>query len=298
MDMPIDNRDGDLEVINGVTFTHRFARASGLNWHYAEAGSTSAEPIVFLHGAPESWYSWHYQMEGLASQYRPIALDMKGYGQTDKPDESYAVTFIAQQVSELLATIGLKKYNLVSHDWGTMVADPLASLDRSKILRYLRMEGWVLVQDKKNVPHVARWKQDQSEPIALMGNAGQFVRMIYKNTTVKPVPEHDLLRIISEFSRSGVALAVPRYFRDLDLGIGSGEGLQRREEMFARMTFPVLLLQAENDPLQPQSIFKDAENAFPNAVLRWVTGSGHFTELEQPDQVTRAMRDFIVHTPL
>ncbi len=63
------DREGDTEVIDGVTFTHHFVTAPGdfkyLTWHYVEAGS--GEPIVFLHGIPDSWYQWHPQMAALAA---------------------------------------------------------------------------------------------------------------------------------------------------------------------------------------------------------------------------------------
>ena len=74
-----------------VTFTHHFVTAPGdaeyLTWHYVEAGS--GEPIVFLHGIPDSWYQWHPQMAALASTHRCIAVDLKGYGQSDKRPGDY-----------------------------------------------------------------------------------------------------------------------------------------------------------------------------------------------------------------
>ena len=291
------NRDGDNEVINGVTFIHRFARGGGITWHYVETGARDAEDYIFLHGGPESWYSWHYQMEGLATRCHCISIDLKGFGQTDKPDGDYSVTAIAKQLSELIAGIGVKRYNLSGHDWGTMVGDPLADRDQDKVIRYLRMQGWVLVQDTTNVPHALIFKKDPGLAEKIMVDADKFVRLVYAKNTVKPVPEHDLQRIILEFSRPGIAQAFPRYFRDLDENMQSEEGLRRRKNMFASWKFPVLLLQADSDPLQPQRIFDSAISAFQNATLVWVTDSGHFTELEQPEQVTRALLDYMAKTP-
>lgn len=292
----VNNREGDREIINGVEFTHHFKQAGGLNWHYVEAGKPGSEAIVYLHGLPESWFSWHYQMEGLAGEYRSIALDMKAFGQTEKPDDSYRVDYIAGQVSALLSAIKLDRYNLVTHDWGTMVGDPLAELDHAKIIRYLRMEGWVLVQDTTNVPHALMFRNDQKLASTLMADAAGFVSRVYQNNIVQPIPEADMERIISEFARAGIAQAVPRYFRDIDIEMTSEEGLKKRRERFAGMTFPVLLLQADADPFQPARIFENAAAAFPNAVLWWVKDCGHFSELEQPQQVTAAMREFMQKT--
>jgi pimeloyl-ACP methyl ester carboxylesterase len=66
--------EGDTEVLDGVTFTHHFVDAPGdhetVRFHYVEAGS--GEPVVFLHGLPDSWYQWHHQMAALAGEYRVI----------------------------------------------------------------------------------------------------------------------------------------------------------------------------------------------------------------------------------
>jgi len=82
---PGDN-EGDTEVLDGVAFTHHFVDAPGdhetVRFHYVEAGS--GEPVVFLHGLPDSWYQWHHQMAALAGEYRVIGFDLKGYGQSEK----------------------------------------------------------------------------------------------------------------------------------------------------------------------------------------------------------------------
>src|ERR1700693_6595146 len=64
---------------------HRFVESNGIKIHIAEAG---AGPLVLLcHGFPESWYSWRHQIKALShAGYHVIAPDMRGYGQTDRPN--------------------------------------------------------------------------------------------------------------------------------------------------------------------------------------------------------------------
>ena len=71
--------------------THRFVEANGLRIHVAEAGEG---PLVLLcHGFPESWYSWRHQLSALAEAgYHAVAPDMRGYGQTDRPEAIEAYT--------------------------------------------------------------------------------------------------------------------------------------------------------------------------------------------------------------
>jgi pimeloyl-ACP methyl ester carboxylesterase len=272
--------------------SHHFVEAAGLTWHYVEAGQ--GEPVVFLHGLPESWYSWHYQLEALSGDYRVIAIDLKGYGQSDKSDGNYSADHVAEEVLALLDTIGLEQFNLVSHDWGSVISDFIAGNHPDRILRYVRMEAPVLRADPANHPQFVLFR-NQELAAQVMGNTEQFVRNVYGSRTVQPIPEEDMLRIIEEFGRPGVAEAVPRYFRDFG---DFGEALrQERAALFAAMDFPVLLLQADSDPAQPPSYFEGATDAFPNAELQWVESSGHFTELEQPEQVTKAIRDLLQRSP-
>lgn len=287
--------DGAVATQPGGTesqLSHHFAEATGLTWHYVEAGR--GEPVVFLHGLPESWYSWHYQLEALSADYRVIAIDLKGYGQSDKRDGDYSAKQVAEEVLALLDAIGLERFNLVSHDWGSVISDFIAGRHPERVLRYVRMEAPVLVTDPANHPQFVLFR-DQDFAARLMGDTEEFIRNVYGPRTVQPITEEDMLRIIEEFGRPGVAEAVPRYFRDFG---DFGEALrQERAALFAAMDCPVLLLQADSDPAQPQWYFEGATDAFPDARLQWVERSGHFTELEQPDQVTNAIRGFLEGEP-
>ena len=113
-----------------------------LRWHYVEAGK--GETIVFLHGLPESWYSWHHEMESFQSDYRVIAIDLKGYGQSDKADGNYHPRNVADEIIALLDKAGVKQFNLVSHDWGSAIADYVAGGHPDRVIRYVRMEAPVL----------------------------------------------------------------------------------------------------------------------------------------------------------
>ena len=83
-----------------MVFKHHFVEAPAdytlITWHYVEAGH--GEPIVFLHGIPDSWYQWHHQMAALAKTHRCIAVDLKGYGQSDKSPGDYRHEGVAEQM--------------------------------------------------------------------------------------------------------------------------------------------------------------------------------------------------------
>jgi len=103
--------------------THREVEANGIRMHIAESG---AGPLVVLcHGFPESWYSWRHQLPALArAGFQAVAPDMRGYGQTQRPEEidQYTLLHLVGDVVGLLDALGAETAVIVGHDWGAPVA--------------------------------------------------------------------------------------------------------------------------------------------------------------------------------
>ncbi|KAK6941018.1 Alpha/beta hydrolase fold-1 [Dillenia turbinata] len=124
---------------------HKIVKVNGLNMHVAEIGE--GQPILFLHGFPELWYSWRHQMVYLAEHgYRAIAPDLRGYGDTDAPPSasSYSALHIVGDLVALLDLLGLDQVFLVGHDWGAAMAwyFCLFRPDRIKALVNLSVPFW------------------------------------------------------------------------------------------------------------------------------------------------------------
>ncbi len=98
-------------------------RANGIRQFYLEAGF--GPPVVLLHGFPETSFAWRFQIPALASHYRVIAPDLRGYGETDKPASGYDKRTMAGDIVELLKTLGMGRIALVGHDRGARVATRL-----------------------------------------------------------------------------------------------------------------------------------------------------------------------------
>jgi pimeloyl-ACP methyl ester carboxylesterase len=80
------------------------------------------DPIVLLHGWPETWYSWHLVMPALAKNYTVIAPDLPGLGDSSKPLTGYDGKTVAAIMHQLVNQLGFKSIFLVGHDIGTQVA--------------------------------------------------------------------------------------------------------------------------------------------------------------------------------
>ena len=103
--------------------THsRFVETNGIRMHCVEAGEGPL--VVLLHGFPESWHSWRHQLGALAAAgYHAVAPDLRGYGQTDRPEalEAYDIFQLTGDVVGLVHALGGKSAVIVGHDWGALI---------------------------------------------------------------------------------------------------------------------------------------------------------------------------------
>ena len=120
---PSDPSDasGPAEAVPGVT--HRLVDVPGGRIHLAEQGSG---PLVLLvHGFPESWYSWRHQLPALAAAgYRAVAIDVRGYGRSSKPQDVAAYRMLAHVADNVavVRALGAEHAVVVGHDWGSPIA--------------------------------------------------------------------------------------------------------------------------------------------------------------------------------
>jgi len=109
--------------------THRMVALIGIRFHIAEQGQG---PLVLLcHGWPECWYSWRHQLRALADAgFHAVAPDMRGFGQTDAPEEisAYTIVHSVGDMVQLVSTLGEKQAVIIGHDWGAFVAWACAQL--------------------------------------------------------------------------------------------------------------------------------------------------------------------------
>ena len=115
------------------TLTRHTVRVNGIRMHVAEAGK--GPPVVLLHGYPETWYAWRNQWPNLARDYHVIMPDLRGYGDSDKPDSGYDKRTMAEDVRQLVAHFGYDRISLIGHDRGARVATRFAKDHRQMVDR-------------------------------------------------------------------------------------------------------------------------------------------------------------------
>jgi pimeloyl-ACP methyl ester carboxylesterase len=120
--------------VQAGAFADGFAETNGIRMHYAEAGTG---PLVLLcHGFPEIWYSWRHQLPAFAAAgFRAVAPDLRGYGQSDRPEalEAYDVFQLTGDLVGFVHALGESTAIIVGHDWGALDTTGISGRNESVV---------------------------------------------------------------------------------------------------------------------------------------------------------------------
>jgi pimeloyl-ACP methyl ester carboxylesterase len=110
-----------MSVLEGP-WKHAYIVSNGVKLHYVTQGEGPL--LLFLHGFPEFWYSWRHQIPEFAKDYHVVALDLRGYNNSDKPHDpgSYTLEELVLDIEGVVQGLGYERCFLVGHDWGGVVA--------------------------------------------------------------------------------------------------------------------------------------------------------------------------------
>ena len=112
----------------------RFARirlATGPELHYAEQGDSAGEAILFLHGWPDSWFSFSRVLPLLPHRYRAFALDQRGFGDSERPASGYGIDDLASDAVAFLDAVSVQQATVVGHSLGSFIARRVQRSSRS-----------------------------------------------------------------------------------------------------------------------------------------------------------------------
>lgn len=309
---------------------HRFVETNGIRMHYAEAGKGPL--VVLCHGFPESWHSWRHQLLSLASEgYRAVAPDLRGYGQTDRPEavEAYDILQLTGDVVGLINALAAGPAMVAGHDWGAVLAWHAALL-RPHLVRAL-----VLL----SVPYAPRRAVNQSQWEAEKYPGKVFYQAALRSPQAEAFFEQDIrVRLLAGlWSLSGDAPAgerwqptrdpdapaaapllpvrLPRWLAEADLDFLAGEfrrtGFTGALNYYrncdrnwaltpflegAQVPQPTLFVGGEKDPVL--DFLGDELAALQSHVPRlWkkvlIPRAGHWIQQERPDDVNYWLIEFL-----
>jgi pimeloyl-ACP methyl ester carboxylesterase len=296
-------------ILGGITFSERYVTAGGIDWHVVEAGNLDAPIIFFVHGVPESWYDWHQQMIDLAPDYHVIAIDLKGYGRSGHPNAddpvgsgAYSATQVASEIVVLMDAIGLtNNITLVSHDWGTLVSSYLVLQEDARFNAWARMSAPIGGDGQEIIDLNSQFTLFQDFEFCKMVFSNEpFIHQLYGYdgvlglNTSQSIPNEIVDRVYEEWHFDELTTTTAaKYYSDSPEIADPDFWSNTLVQMASTITFPVFLIQAEDDSGQPLHLFDNAESVFQQATLYPISESGHFMMSEQPDKITQAIRELI-----
>ncbi|MFD3451132.1 alpha/beta fold hydrolase [Streptomyces sp. NPDC058691] len=121
------------------TFSSRFVHAGGLRQHVVVGGTGPA--LLLIHGWPETWYAWRLLMPALAQNFTVVAVDQRGIGLTDKPQDGYDTGTLAADLAALMDALGHQRFAVVGHDTGMPIAYALAADHPERVERLVVAEA-------------------------------------------------------------------------------------------------------------------------------------------------------------
>ena len=278
-------QDGISFQIDNVTFSHHTATVNGIQLHYVMGGK--GDPVVLLHGWPETWYSWHRVMPDLAKNYTVIVPDLRGLGDSSKPPTGYDGKTVAEDIHQLVGKLGFKTIFLVGHDIGTQVAYSYAAAHPTEVKRLAVMEltipgfvpagrmplWWVVFHQTPDVPEAL-----------VQGKEMMYLSWFYHNLANNPaaITQEDINEYVSHYSAPGGMHAGFEHYRAFPQ-----DAIQNQNYSKTKLTMPVLALGGQYIPTLGGNIAMPTVIYGMKILAQNVTGiivpsSGHFIPEEQP----------------
>ena len=290
-------------------WTHRDVSANGIRLHVAEVGEGPL--VLLLHGFPEFWWSWRHQLTSLAEAgYRAVAVDLRGYGDSDKPPRGYDGWTLAGDVAGLVKALGERRAHLVGHAWGGLLAwtvgamhprlvrsvSAISSPHPLALRRAIRKEprgqgraaGHVFRFQAPIYPE--RWLTNDRA-----ANVGQLLReWSGPKWTVAPEFDEVLRRNREAMLVPGVAHSALEYYRWAVRSQVRSDGRRFIETIDRRLDVPVLQLHGAMDPIMLESTARRSSSWLgPNSKFRALPEIGHFPHQEAPHTSSRILAEFL-----
>ena len=286
---------------------HEFANINGIKMHYVTIGEGPL--IVFLHGFPEFWKSWKHQISFFSKKFKVVALDMRGYGETERPIQvgEYRIEKLARDVTELIDSLGQKKATVVGHDWGGAVAWATAMMNPSFVEKLIVM----------NAPHPAIVQRNAFRNYAQMQKSWYMFFFLLEKAPEKVLSSNnfeilkhmfeisikrkdrfslsDIEEYVSSWSKEGGITGGLNYYRanlNEEFWGNLGESIP-----FPKIKIPTLQIWAEDDMFLGKELAEGTKEFVVDVPfsLKVIPNCGHWVQQEAPEEVNQIMEEFLLN---
>jgi epoxide hydrolase 4 len=283
------------------SWQHQFVQTNQINLHCVTQGT--GELVLLLHGFPEFWYSWRFQIPALARHFKVVVPDLRGYNDSDKPANGYDLDTLTQDVLGLIRNLGFTKAHIVGHGWGGMIGWNLAqnfpeSIQSLALLSaphpgsltqmlfsnmdQLRQHWHFLAFQ---VPGLPEWMLQQ--------NLSNFLQEWFQRQAIRKAAfSSETLRVYqTALSKTGALSSALNYYRNW---LSPQTWLSRLSDPQGPIQVPTLVLWGKEDRVLSPALTKGFERLIANPFrLKLIPECGHWIQQEVPQLVNLELLSFL-----
>ena len=309
----------------------RYVETNGIRMAVYEAGeATAMPPIVFCHGFPELAFSWRHQLRDLTAMgLHVLAPDQRGYGLTDRPEsvEAYDMAQLTADLIGLLDARGIGKTVFCGHDWGGIIVWDIARRYPDRVAGVIGLNTPHRARGETDIESAYRQRFGADHYVVHFQTPGladrQFAQDVERTMRFflrKPTDHVSFGSMKTGFALQkslehyDSALDNQQFLSDDEMavfvdsftstgftgGINWYRNFRRNWEASADLSDqidqPVLMITAEKDAVLPPLLSAGMEDLIPNLTRHNIVESGHWTQQEQPEAVSRVIADWMFKT--
>ncbi len=285
-----------MSVLEG-SWQHAYITTNGVKLHYVTQGE--GDLMLMLHGFPEFWYSWRHQIPEFAKDYKVVALDLRGYNDSDKPADksAYVMDEFILDVEGVIKGLGYDKCILVGHDWGGAIAWNFAYAHPEMVERLIIL----------NLPHPAKFAEGIRNPQQLLRSSYMFFfqipwlpEFLIQSSDYQPIEtaikgmavnksafsKEDLEAYKDAAAKRGAMTATLNYYRNI---------FQQRmtSQDWSVLSVPTLMIWGEKDTALGKELTYGTEAYVRDFQIKYIPDCSHWVQQEKPELVNQYMREFL-----
>lgn len=280
------------------SWQHEYITTNEVKLHYVTQGEGPL--MLMLHGFPEFWYSWRHQIPEFAQNFQVVALDLRGYNDSDKPKEqsAYVMDEFIKDVEGVIKGLGYDKCILVGHDWGGAIAWSFAYAHPEMVERLIILnlphptkfaQGLRTFQQLLRSWYIFLFQLPWLPEFMLQSSDYQAIENIFQGTAVNKnaftLTDFDAYK--NAAAKRGAVTAMLNYYRNI---------FQQpfMTKNWGILTVPTLMIWGENDTALGKELTYDTAAYVNNFQIKYIPHCGHWVQQEKPDLVNQYMREFLV----
>jgi len=256
--------------------------------------------LLLLHGIAGSSRAWREVMPDLSRDFRLIAPDLLGHGESAKPRGDYSLGAYASGMRDLLGVLGVERATLVGQSFGGGVAMQLAYQHPEVCERLVLVDSGGLGREVSPILRAATLPlAEYVMPVlfpSFVRDRGDSISRFLKDKGIRSGRAAEMWLAYRSLTESENRAAFVRTMRSvIDPG---GQTVSALDRLYLAAAVPTLIVWGEADTIIPVSHAHAAHEAIPGSRLELLPGVGHFPHVEAPDRFVEVLRDFIATTPV